>query len=311
MPHGPRGPDVEVAAYLSDEARLHRPLLSGKAAEKRVVCQDVDRTGDAAGVLVNENHRLAGEQPCGIAAGGADASRNVADRLLHGERPQLAAKRNALLQLAEGRIVQPRGDFRLPGNYERQKRLRRHLDVRQQTDLVEQLRRETLRLVDDEDGRLVRLPALPQQYLELEEEVGLRYLRLRAEGELRRQHLDELVPCEGRVVEMHAVRSRRLTFDRRANRRGLAGAGFADQQRDPLAAGDAVFEVADRLAMDCGGDQIPRIGRQVEGSGGEFVELLVHGASIRERVAAASWRRFQKNLGFTTIVSPGFTTSVS
>jgi hypothetical protein len=47
------------------------------------------------------------------AAGGADASGKISGRLLQRQRPQFAAQRDALLQLAEGRIVQQGGDLRL------------------------------------------------------------------------------------------------------------------------------------------------------------------------------------------------------
>ena len=72
---------------------------------------------------------------------------------------------------------------------------------------------------------------------------------------------------------MHPLR---LPFERRADDRGLARAGLADQQRDALLTRDRVLEVAERLAMRVGQHEIPRVRRQVERPLTEPEERLVH-----------------------------------
>ena len=123
---------------------------------------------------------------------------------------------------------------------------------------------------------------LLQQLFELEQQRRLRFAGAVAQLEPRRQHLDELVARQRRVLQVHAVHARRLPLERRADERRLAGAGFADQQRDALAAGDPVLEVAQRLPVDVGQHQEPRVRRQVERPLAKAVEGLVHTACRSE-----------------------------
>ena len=110
----------------------------------------------------------------GRAAGDPNAAGDVRGRLGKVQRPQLAAKRDALLQLAQRRFVQPVGQLRLPGQDHVQQLRRRRLDVAEQPDLLEQLVRDALRLVEDERAEHARRLPLEQEAAELEQKPRLR-----------------------------------------------------------------------------------------------------------------------------------------
>src|SRR5262245_52818580 len=100
-------------------------------------------------MLVDEHYRLARERLSRDTACRADPAGDVRKRLPQGERPKLASQRDPLLELSQRRFVQPPGDLGLAGNDERQQLLLAGLDVGEQPNLLEQLVREALGLVDD------------------------------------------------------------------------------------------------------------------------------------------------------------------
>ena len=68
----------------------------------------------------------------------------------------------------------------------------------------------------------------------------------------------------------------RLSFNRGTDDRRLAGARLAKDQGDSLAAGNTVFDIADRLAMWLGEGQVPRMWREVERAFTKPKEAFVH-----------------------------------
>src|ERR1041384_6285186 len=67
-----------------------------------------------------------------------------------------------------------------------------------------------------------------------------------------------------------------LILERRADNGGLTRPRFADQQRDTLAAGNGVLQVAQRLTVHRRKHEIARVRRQVERALTKTEELLVH-----------------------------------
>ena len=115
-----------------------------------------------------------------------------------------------------------------------------------------------------------------ERLFQLVQQRRLRFPGAAAQLEPERQHFDELVPGQHRVLDVHAVHPRGLPLQRRSNERGLPSAGLADEQRDARAAGDAVLQVAQRLPVDVGHHQETRVRRQIERPLPEAVERLVH-----------------------------------
>src|SRR5262249_12348053 len=139
----------EVAADLTHDLVPDRSDIRRKARHQRVVADDARQPGNAARVLVNGDDRVAREQLVGGAAGDPYAGGDVRGGGVQIEGRELAAQRDALLQLPEIWLIEPRGELRLPDERQRQ-RSTVHFGVRQQADFLEQLVRQALRLVDDE-----------------------------------------------------------------------------------------------------------------------------------------------------------------
>ena len=116
------------------------------------------------------------------------------------ERRQLGAQDDPLLELAQRRVVQALRQLRLADEDDVDQLGRRRLEVRQEPDLLEQLVREALRLVDDDGGQAAGLVPLEQVALEGQQELRL---RPGAAGELEPvgQNLVELRGRERRVAQ--------------------------------------------------------------------------------------------------------------
>src|SRR5205085_1320680 len=128
---------------------------------------------------------------------------------------------------------------------------------------------------------------------QLGEAACLRRRRVGREREAGGEELGELQAREQRDVEIHgAAVLRALRLQRRVHDRRLAGARFADEQRDPGAARETVFERRQRFAMTRGHQQKARVRRQLERPLAQSVEGFVHQRSPfrtprRQSVAAA------------------------
>jgi len=103
------------------------------------------------------------EQLRAIPPGDPHAADDVGGRLLDAERRELAAQRDALLELPQRRLVEPIGQLGLAGEDDGEQFLRGRLDVGQQPDFLEQLQRQTLRFVHDEHSRIPGLLPLLEE----------------------------------------------------------------------------------------------------------------------------------------------------
>ena len=84
-------------------------------------------------------------------------------------------------------------------------------------------------------------------------------------------------PRECRVAQVDAAHfPARLGFERRAQKRRLAGAGLANQHGDRLGRCQPVLEVAQRLAVARREEEEPRVRRELEWQLAQAIELLVH-----------------------------------
>ena len=153
---------------------------------------------------------------------------------------------------------------------------RGRLEVRQQPDLLEQLVGEALRLVDDHGGRAACLVPLEQVALERQQEPALRTGGA-GEAEPVGENLVELRRRQRRVVQdSKTVLRAPLRLQRRAKQRGLAGASFAEQQRDAQRRSEPVAERGEGLAMNRVQKEEPRVRRELEGRFVEPEEGFVH-----------------------------------
>ncbi len=144
-------------------------------------------------------------------------------------------------------------------------------------NLLEQIRRQALRLVDDEHGRLVAIPPASQQRLELQQQAVFDSLGLVRQLEARREHVARTRHASASGCA--GARSARAA----AGARAPPGSSWSCPTRPrrcssvmPLRAGDAVFEIAQRLPMRVRQDQEPRVRRQIERPSVEAEKIFVH-----------------------------------
>src|SRR2546428_3500435 len=228
----------------------------------------------------NRVDRRACEQLTAVPARDADAVRDVRLGFRSIQRRQDAAERHTLLELPKRRLVQTIGELGLTDHHDRQQLVACGLDVRQETNLFHELVRQTLRFVDDQRGGAAGFPACQQRSRELEDETGLRGFGPGVEAEAPREKLEELAARQKRIAQVDGARViGTLLFERGVHQRRLAGTGVTDEDSDAFAAGDAVVQMAQRLAMLRGQKQVPWVWRQVERPLPESVVALVHACS--------------------------------
>src|SRR5947208_303302 len=103
----PAGQEVEGLRDLRDDVAPYRRGLGGEAREQGVVAEVVYLARDALGAAEDEINRRGAEDVCALGARGQEARGDVALGFVDvGERPDLAAQRDALLELAQLRLVE-------------------------------------------------------------------------------------------------------------------------------------------------------------------------------------------------------------
>ena len=138
-------------------------------------------------------------------------------------------------------------------------------------------RYEALRLVHHQRRDLTVRAAIDQILLEPIEKNGLGLCGLRAQVETGRQGIDELRPGQRGIPHVHAPNvATALRIQHCIEQCGLSGAGLADQHRQRLGREQAIFEIAERLAVP--GRQIEKFGvrRQLEWQTLKLVMALIH-----------------------------------
>ncbi len=197
-----------------------------------------DGARNAARLLVDQRHRLAGEDLRADAAGGPDAAGDVGRRLLQRQRPQLAAQRDPLLQLPKRRCRSAASaSSGWPAMIDGEQLLARWSRCSRAAGSPRAARAagSALRPRSAPSSRPPR--AALEQRFELGEQRGL---RRRAPVRSTRSGRASISTNSSRVsaglLTVDAVHPVRLPLDRGADQRRLARAGFADEQRDALAA---------------------------------------------------------------------------
>jgi hypothetical protein len=168
-------------------------------------------------------------------------------------------------RLAQLRSIEQTHQLRLTDEDDLQQLLLRRLQVRQQADLLEDLRAEVLRLVDDQHGAPPAGMRLQQvtvdrvdQHFEARGPVGIRDPQLVA---YRRQELDVGQP---RIEDQRDVDVGRELIEEAAADRRLAGADLARQLDESSGGANAVQEVREGLAVAIAHVDVLRIGRDRE-----------------------------------------------
>ncbi len=225
---------------------------------------------------MHEPERGTGEEVRHLpAARHAQAVADVGRRLLGGERPQVPAQRDALIQLRERGIEKQLGQLRLSHQDEAQELLGVGLEVREEAELLEDLDRDRLRLVDDDDRQASRLALGQEVHVERVGQGGLRATRGR-HPELPDDALEELLGRQRRIEDVGDRHVGPEPFEERPQEGRLAGADVAGDADEATRLGEPQTEVCERLAVLGGEEEVARVGRQPKRRVDQPEEPFIH-----------------------------------
>ena len=267
---------MDVSFQFANGPR-HHPVIDAVAAldktrEQRLVANRVDEARDAPAVTENPPHRRGGEGRQPASAGQRQPVLNVLPDLGVRQRVQMITHRDALPQLAELVAVQAVAQFRLSHQNNLQQLAVVGFDVGNQPHLFQQILRQILRLVHDQD----RFPAGQSLFQQKISEAGHRFHPVSAlhfQAEFGGDGLHQFVAAHHRVQNQSRGKTRVELFQQRAAERRLARADLAGELHEALALADAVEQVVERLAMLRAVKKEARVRRDVERRELQSVEL--------------------------------------
>jgi hypothetical protein len=170
--------------------------------------------------------------------------------------------------------------------------LRGSLEVGEQADLLEHVRGQVLRLVDDDDDAPPVAVRGEQPAVErVDHLLGAGPIRLvQAEAELLADGEQELGGGHARIENHRDIGVLRDARQQRAHDRGLAGAHLAGQLNETAGLVDAVEQVRQRLRVTLAQVQIARVRRDREGLFDEAEKARVHGGGDNTKLSRGADR---------------------
>jgi hypothetical protein len=186
-----------------------------------------------------------------------EAMLHVCDGLLEAERPDVPAEGDALVQLRELGIHEERPELRLADEDEPEKLLGRGLEVGEEPQLLEQLDRERLRLVHDDDGELSR-PALREE-VRIERIHELHLAARRRDAELAVDALEQLASGQRRIEDVCGADVRPELGEERAQQGRLPGTDVAGDADEAARFREPEAQMGERLGMLRGQEQVAGI----------------------------------------------------
>ena len=190
----------------------------------------------------------------------------------------MVAQHDALAELAQLGPRQHVPELRLPDEHDLDQLGARGLEIREQPDLLEHLRREVLRFVDDQQRGLVLLEAADQEVVQREQVLGLGVAR-GLDPVLVEQHAEEVEGLEAGIEDEGRQGLPVELRQQAVQQHGLPGADLAGQQHESLVGVHPVDERRQALAVHLAEIQERRVGRHLERAAQESVVLVVHGGS--------------------------------
>ena len=139
----------KFVADLEDNGAIDWTTVERKTTDQRVVTDHTDRPGNPARALVNQRDTLPSKQMGGNAAHRPDSVRDIGGRFRKLERAEDTAKGNTLFQLPQGRMFETIVEFRLRRQDQRQQFFIGRFDIAKESNFLQQLGREALRLIDN------------------------------------------------------------------------------------------------------------------------------------------------------------------
>jgi hypothetical protein len=206
---------TNLAFEVTDDALevglVENGFLLSSAEEESRATEVVDLARNALGVIVDEGKETIGED--GVAAtrllgplrgrftnsttGDTEMVLDIGGRFLEVERFEMVANSNALVEGFEGRETELMSQVGLAEKDEGEQRSGIHLVVEQKTELIEEVVREQVSLVDDEKDEATLAGEVRESGAELGEKTGKAEGRFGLEGEQ-----DLMVEGDGRQMRI-------------------------------------------------------------------------------------------------------------
>src|SRR6267378_3720436 len=184
-----------------------------------------------------------------VAAGDTDAVMDVVLRVLRGERLQPVMHRDALAKLAQLGARQLGLEFGLTDAEQLNEFGAVQFEVRKQTQLLEHVAIEILRLVQQEDRAITARVDREQRPLEMSEDLGLGRRPVDRHAEAQRDLLEQFVPGQRGIRDQRHHDAVLPLGKGVIERRGLAGADFTGDENERLAVLDPVAQVSQSFLM--------------------------------------------------------------
>ena len=247
-----------------------------------MIADDVDEPWNPTRIFRDPVHRRIGEHIQVARARDAQPGPDILARFARGQRRDLAAQPDPLLELLELGEVELGLELRLTHEQDLQELVRRGLEVREQPDLFQRRGVEVLRFVEDEDGVLAGPFALDEEVVQRDEPPRLRRLAI-GNPKVREDVLENAVKRE-RGVEDEGDRGLSVEpLPKGVEQGGLSRAHLAGQDHEAFALLDTVLELGERLLMPRTHVEEFGIRGRVEGLLAESVEGQVHATALRSQ----------------------------
>src|SRR5581483_1423748 len=266
--------------------------LTNESRENGFIADVVHNAGYALARAVNLADGAGGELRPAAAAGEGEP---VADVILHivaRERVEFVMDENALAELTELIACQDGLELGLADEDDLQKFLLVRLEVGKQPDLLEYLKSEILRLVDDQNDVAAGIDPGKEELVDLRHEVVMRLglVGLAQLGENGAQHLGFIeagIEDKRGIVVVHVQ-----LLQQPPTEGGFAAADLADEYNKALALAYAVEQVLQRFVVSRTEIKKFGVGRDVERHLRQLIEALIHGRVRSMRAAGKRHAKF-------------------
>jgi len=258
---------VDVSFQFVNGARHHAVVDAvaalDKAREKGLVANRVDEARNAPAVSENPPHRRSGEGRQPARARQREAVLNVLADLGARQRIQMIPHGDALAELTQLMAVQTVAQFRLAHQDDLQQFAVVRFDVGNQPHLFQQILRQILRLVHNQD-RFFAGQSLFQQKVGDASHRFHPILAFHFESKFGGDGFHQFIAAHHRVQDQRRGKTCVELFQQRAAERRLARAHLAGELHEALALADPVEQMIERLAVLGAVEKKARVRRDVE-----------------------------------------------
>jgi hypothetical protein len=163
--------DIEIADDALEVGFIEDLLAFGDAEEERAAAEIVDAAGDTFGVIVDATDKAVAKD-LSLRTGDAEMVFDVASGLFEIKGREVEADGDALVKCLEGRETQLLGEIGLAEQDEGDEGSGIHIVIEQKTQLFEDVGREQVSLVDDEQNAASFAGEIGERGVKLRQQLG-------------------------------------------------------------------------------------------------------------------------------------------